>query len=209
MQTYKTKADLQVALTILAAEDDGMAYALDKYGPPPMRVGVEGFAGLVRLLIGQQVSTSAGAAIQARFDAAFPKAKPQDIVAADDESLAACGLSRPKRRYIRNLAQMICDGQLNFSALRQASNEHVFDTLTAILGIGPWTADCYLLFSLRRSDRFPAGDLALQEGYRMLYRLNERPSAAQLDALAMRWQPHRAAAARLLWRFYSGELGKD
>ena len=77
--------------------------------------------------------------------------------------------------------------------------------LRKLPGIGPWTADCYLLFALRRCDRFPAGDLALQEGYRILYQLNSRPDAAQLAQWASRWQPHRAAAARLLWRYYNGE----
>jgi len=205
MQTYKTKAQLQAALEALSLQDARLAHAFEKYGTPALRPAKQGFGGLVGLLIGQQVSTKAGDAIQARFDAQFPDTDPATVLAASDATLAACGLSRPKQRYIRNLAQAILDGTLNIAALRRASDEDVFARLTALVGIGPWTADCYLLFALRRCDRFPAGDLALQEGYRLLYQLNTRPDAAQLAQWATRWQPHRAAAARLLWRYYNGE----
>lgn len=205
MQTYKTTAQLQAALEALSAEDARLAHAFEKYGTPPLRPAKQGFGGLVGLLISQQVSTKAGEAIQARFDTQFPDTDPVEVLAASDATLAACGLSRPKQRYIRNLAQAISDGQLDVQALRRASDDDVFSQLTGLLGIGPWTADCYLLFALRRCDRFPAGDLALQEGYRLLYGLNSRPDAAQLAQWAERWQPHRAAAARLLWRYYNGE----
>lgn len=207
-QTYKTQADLADVLAHLAKDDAGMAEALARYGVPPLRKRADGFAGLIALLISQQVSTAAATAIKARFDAAFPKARPQDILAASDENLAACGISRPKQRYLRGLSAAVADGTLNPKALRRAPDDEVFAQLTALTGIGPWTADCYLLFCLGRQDCFPAGDLALQEGYRVLYRLNTRPNAKTLTGLSERWSPYRGAAARMLWTYYNGERQK-
>jgi DNA-3-methyladenine glycosylase II len=207
MQAYKSKADLQSAVEWLAARDDRLAHAYDKHGLPPLRKRADGFDGLCRLLISQQVSTAAASAIQARFDALLPDKSPAQLLAVPDEALAACGVSRPKQRYLRGLARAIVEDGLNLTALRRAKDDRVFDTLVALTGIGPWTADCYLLFCLGRPDRFPAGDLALQQAYKMLYRRNTRPDAAELAALAQVWQPHRAAAARLLWTYYNGELG--
>jgi DNA-3-methyladenine glycosylase II len=205
---YATQSDLESGLIFLAQQDEGMARAFEKYGTPPLRRRKDGLEGLIKLLISQQVSTKAAQAIQARFDSQFPKAQPDQLLSTSDESLAACGISRPKQRYIRHLAQAILAGELDLKALREAEDAAVFDKLTALLGIGPWTADCYLLFHLGRCDRFPAGDLALQEGYRLLYSLNDRPDARRLAELAQRWRPHRAAAARMLWAFYNGELEK-
>jgi len=204
---YRNQQDLQAGLEWLAARDTELAAAYQTYGVPDLRKKQDGFAGLVRLLISQQVSTAAAAAIQARFEAHLPKCQPQDLLASPPEALAACGISRPKQRYLRLLAEALVAGDLKPNALRRAPDQQVYEQLTALTGIGPWTAQCYLLFSLCRSDVFPAGDLALQEAYKMLYRQNQRPSAALLEALAARWQPHRGAAARLLWAYYNGEKG--
>lgn len=208
MQTYKSQSDIERAVAALAAQDEGMARAYAEYGTPPLRRGKIGFEGLVGLLISQQVSTKAAEAIHRRFDTQFPNAAPRDVLAASDEVLAGCGLSRPKQRYLRVLAQAIESGQLDMTRLAEAEDEEIYAQLTALVGIGAWTADCYLLFNLGRCDRFPAGDLALQEGYRLLYSLNARPDAKQLAELAQKFQPHRAAAARMIWHFYNGERAK-
>jgi len=208
MQTYKSQSDIALAVEALAAQDEGMARAYAEYGAPPLRRGKPGFEGLIGLLISQQVSTKAAEAIHARFHRRFPDAAPRDVLAASDEALAAVGLSRPKQRYLRILEQAIDSGQLDTEQLAAAGDDEIFAELTALIGIGAWTADCYLLFNLGRCDRFPAGDLALQEGYRLLYSLNARPDAKQLADLAQRFQPHRAAAARMIWHFYSGERAK-
>ena len=173
-----------------------------------MRRQPSGFAGLVRILIGQQVSVAAANAIQGRVDALLPETTPQAWLALDDAALAACGVSAPKRRYLSGLAETVVEKRLVFAALHRAENEAAHEMLTALTGIGPWTADCYLLFNMRRADCFPAGDLALQEGYRLLYRKNTRPDAAQLTALAQDWSPLRGAAARLLWVYYGQQRQK-
>ena len=208
MKKFNTNADLDYACRQLAAQDARLAHVYETYGVPPMRRAPTGFAGLVRILIAQQVSTAAATAIQSRVDAQVPDMTPQAWLAADDATLAACGVSAPKRRYLSGLAQAVLDGHLLFSALHRAENDAAHEMLTALTGIGPWTADCYLLFNMRRADCFPAGDLALQEGYRLLYRKNTRPDAAQLTALAQDWAPLRGAAARLLWVYYGQQRQK-
>lgn len=209
MQTYKSEADLTAALQQLADSDAVLAAAFAEYGTPPLRKQLRGFAGLARLLISQQVSTAAAAAIQAKFEAAIGTVTAENFLALSGADLAACGISRPKQAYLRGLAEAAADGSLDFKKLDRAADAAVYETLTALKGIGPWTAQCYLLFSLRRPDMFPAGDLALQEGVKMLYGLAARPSAADLAEFAGRWQPHRGAAARLIWQFYNGELDKQ
>jgi len=208
MQTYKTKKQLQAALDLLAQNDRHLAAAYEAYGTPPLRARPDGFEGLARLLISQQVSTAAASAIQARFDAAIGEINAVNLLAMDDETLGACGISSPKQRYLRGLAEAVVSDGLDLPALRRADNATVYETLVALKGIGPWTAECYLLFSLRRADIFPSDDLALQHAVRLLYGLNERPDAAALTDFAMCWQGHRGAAARLLWLYYNGEQAK-
>ena len=209
MQTYKTKKHLQAALDHLAENDKILAAAYDEYGTPPLPARPDGFEGLTRLLISQQVSTAAARAIQARFDAAIGETNAVNLLAMDDETLGACGISRPKQRYLRGLAEAVISDGLDLSALRRADNDTVYETLVKLTGIGPWTAQCYLLFSLRRADIFPGGDLALQHAVRLLYGLENRPDAAELADFALRWAGHRGAAARLLWLYYNGEQAKN
>ena len=132
----------------------------------------------------------------------------ENLLALDEATLSGVGISRPKQRYLRILAESVLNGELNIAKLNRADNETVYQTLVAITGIGPWTAECYLLFVLRRADMFPAGDLALQHGVRMMYGLDDKPSAEALADFAQRWQPYRGAAARLLWSFYNGEMAE-
>lgn len=209
MQIYKNQQDLTHALEQLALNDTPLAAAFDKYGTPPLRKRIGGFAGLARLLISQQVSTAAASAIQARFEAAIGEVQAENMLAMDEARLSACGISRPKQRYLRALAEAVLGDGLDLKKLDKEDNETVYQTLVALKGIGPWTAECYLLFALRRADMFPAGDLALQHGVRIMYRLNDKPDAETLSDFAMRWQPYRGAAARLLWLFYNGEKAEE
>ena len=120
----------------------------------------------------------------------------------DDATLQGCGLSRPKIRTLRAIAETVDAGQLDFDRLGTGSVEEAFQSLVAVKGIGPWTADLYLLFCLGHADAFPAGDLALQEAARMGFDLPERPSAQTLTGLAEAWRPWRGVAAKLLWAYY-------
>ncbi|CAM4091737.1 DNA-3-methyladenine glycosylase family protein [Palleronia rufa] len=182
----------------LAARDAGMARAWQEAGPWPDRLRPGGFPALVGAIVSQQVSVASARAIGARVEAAGFH-DPQTVGRADEAALRACGLSRPKARYLRALAE----AGIDFAALETARSDAVVARLVAVPGIGRWTAEIYALFSLGRADVFPAGDLALQESARMLYGMETRPSEGALRDLAEGWRPWRGVAARGLWAWYA------
>ncbi len=172
------------------------AYRLTK--PLPLRLKPQGFSELLSAIISQQVSVASARAIWARVE----KAGLSDlnaVRAAGEDDLRACGLSRPKMRYAKALAE----ADLDFEALPHLSNSDAVKALTAITGIGQWTAEIYVKFSLGRADIMAGGDLALQEGARMLYGLATRPNEKELRKMAEDWSPWRSVAARILWAYYA------
>lgn len=183
--------------TWLAARDSRFGRVLEVTGPLPLRLRADGFAALLNAIVGQQVSTASAAAIWQRLQLAGLTG-PGAIGEASDEALRACGLSRPKMRYARALAA----AGLDYAALRRAPDAEVIATLTAISGIGPWTAQIYAMFSLGRADVFAPGDLALQEAARLLFELPDRPRESALRQMAEDWSPWRSVAARALWAYY-------
>lgn len=197
-----SEAALAAALAELAARDEAIAAMLALTGAPPLRQRAPGLAGLVWIVVGQQVSTAAANAIYTRVAAAFPHFDAAALAGADVQALRACGLSQPKVRTIHALAAAVVDGRLDFDALPALTADEAHRTLCALHGVGPWSADIFLLFCLGHSDAFPAGDLALQEAARLALKLRARPDAKKLEKIAERWRPHRAVAARLLWAYY-------
>ncbi len=173
-------------------------------GPLPLRVREDGFAALFGAIVSQQVSVASAAAIWGRLQAAGLTA-PGALAAATDEELRACGLSRQKIRYARALAA----AEIDYAALRAAPERQVVETLTAVPGIGRWTAEIYAMFSLRRADVFAPGDLALQESARLLFDLPDRPRERALREMASAWSPWRAVAARLLWAYFRVEKARE
>ena len=172
-------------------------------GTPPLRDFSADFMGLAKIVTGQQLSAQSAAAIWARVAAAIAPFEAETILATPDASLAALGLSGAKIRTLKAIATEIVVNGLDIEALSTAPDTLIIERLTAIHGIGPWTADIYLLFALRRADAFASGDLALQLAAQRLFKLDAKPSAAELERLAERWRPWRAVAARLLWADYS------
>ena len=166
-------------------------------GPLPLRRRADGFEALLDAIVSQQVSVAAADAIWKRLKLAGVT-RPRRLLAATDEELRACGLSRQKIRYARALA----DARLPYAALRDAPTEDVIATLVAVPGVGRWTAEIYVMFSLGRADVICPGDLALQEAARLLFRLDARPSEKALRAMSEPWSPWRGVAARLLWAYY-------
>lgn len=202
-QYIRTEADLEKAVAVLRAQCPHMAAIAEAHGAPPMRLRADGFAGLVRILIGQQVSVAAADAILKKFHAQLPEITPVGFLALTQEQLTQSGLSAPKQRYITGLAEAILAGALDLDGLASAPPEEVIAVLTAHKGIGPWTADMYLLSCLGFADSFPAGDLALQHAVRLLDGRKTRPGPAEATEFAERWRPYRAVAARMLWVYYS------
>ena len=181
----------------LAAREPAFARALPLVGALPLRREPDGFAALLRAIVGQQVSVASARAIWARLEAAG-LSDVAVMAAATDDDLRAAGLSRQKARYGRALAQ----AGIDFSALRDIPDKGVVATLTAVPGIGVWTAEIYAMFALGRADVFAPGDLALQEAARMLFDLQARPMEKALRAMAEAWSPWRSVAARILWAYY-------
>ncbi len=193
----------QAALQGLIARDSRLRRAHDLVGAPEPRARAGGFAALLRIIAEQQVSVAAGAAIWARTEATLGCVTADGVAAASDETLRACGLSRPKIRYARALARAVVDGTLDLDALaREPDDAAVRRDLTAVPGIGRWTADIYMMFCLGHPDVWPAGDLALQVATQRLLELPERPGPARMDEIALAWRPWRSMAALLLWRYY-------
>jgi len=186
----------------LAAAEPRFAHALALTGPLPLRRRKDGFEALLSAIVSQQVSVAAGDAIWGRLRAARLTG-PRKILAASEEELRACGLSRQKIRYARALA---AEG-IRYGDLRAAPLEEVIATLVAVPGIGRGTAEIYAMFALGRADAFAPGDLALQESVRLLFALEARPSDRALREMAEAWSPWRGVAARLLWAYY--RVAKD
>ncbi|WP_296573876.1 DNA-3-methyladenine glycosylase 2 family protein [Phreatobacter sp.] len=198
-----TENDLNARLAALAGRCAVMARLHSRHGQPPLRRRPAGFEGLVHVVVFQQISIAAAAVIWERTVAVFGAITPERLAAASDEDFRAAGQSRPKIRTLRSLAAAVLDGTLGLDALPAMEAEAAHAALTRVKGIGPWTADVYLLTCLGHGDAWPAGDIALQTAVQDAVGLAARPDARQMIAIAERWRPHRAVAARLLWAHYA------
>lgn len=197
----ETEADIRDGVRALRRKCVVMRRVHGTTGEPPLRRRPAGLEGLARIVVGQQLSVASAEAIWTRLHAVASPFAASSLLGLTDEQLKAVGLSRAKIRTLRALWKAVGDG-LDFERLDSASDEEVHDALTAISGIGPWTADIYLLFCLGRADGFAAGDLALQVAAQHAFGLEARPNATALAELAERWRPWRGVAARLLWAYY-------
>jgi len=200
-----TDADVEA----LVATDADLAAAVERWGPPPTWRRPPGFATLVLQVLEQQVSLGAAAAHFARLaETAGGEVTPAAVVDLDDDTMRAAGVSRQKARYVRALAAAVLDGELDLHGLDSLTDEQARAALTAVPGIGPWTADVHLLFVLRRPDLFPVGDRALQVGAAEVLGLPAPPAPDELASIASRWAPRRSAAARVLWHAYLSARGR-
>jgi len=170
----------------------------------PWRAGQGGFAGLVRMIVGQQVSTAAAAAIWARLEQGLGEVAPEAAAGRGEEGLKALGLSRPKARYVVAMAEACRAGHMDFDRLPVLDDGEAVAALTALKGVGRWSAEVYLMFCEGRRDFFPAADIALQEALRLAEGGERRRTIEDLYARSADWAPHRSVAAHLLWRFYAG-----
>ena len=197
---------LAEGLRALADSDPDVAAALAEAGAPEPRVLEPGFAALIRIIVGQQVSTASAAAILRRLTDAGGL-DPEIFTGFDDAELGTIGFSRAKMRYGRALAARVLDGTLPLDRLSGQDSLAAHAALIAVPGIGRWTAEIYRMFALGDPDVFPSGDVALREGIRMLRGMETRPDIAGSDSHSDAWSPHRSAAAHLLWRLYRVRRG--
>src|SRR5579864_581184 len=204
-----TEADLDSAIAGLIAADPRWRDALAAAGRPTLRRRPDGFAGLASIVVSQQLSTASARAIWDRLEAALHPLGPQAVRRARTAKLARAGLSGSKIATLKAIARAIDRGELDLAALGELPADEAHRRLTAIHGIGPWTADIYLLFCLGHADAWPAGDLALQEAARLAFGLKARPTTKEMAPLAETWRPWRAVAARVLWTYYRAVKGRE
>jgi len=197
----ETEDDIRAGIRSLCRRCKVMRRVHAEAGEPPLRRREAGFEGLARIIVAQQVSVASANAIWARFEMAVTPLAADRLLLTTEEQLRAAGLSGPKIRTLRAVSQAVADG-LDLARLDAMHDEEVHAALTAVSGIGPWTADIFLMFCLGRADAFTAGDLALQIAAQHAFGLNERPDHRMLAELAERWRPWRGVAARLLWAYY-------
>jgi DNA-3-methyladenine glycosylase II len=196
------QADLEDAIDVLVKQDPRLRPIFELTGMPALRQREPGFAGLAAIVCGQQLSTASAAAIWARFSKAFDPLHHDAIRKARADRLGRLGLSAAKIRTLKSIARELAAERLNLDVLAEEDADAAHNTLTALHGIGPWTADIYLLFCLGHGDAWPAGDLAVQEAVKIGLGLKTRPTAKQMAPLAEPWRPLRGAAAHLWWAYY-------
>jgi len=209
-----SQADLEDAIHALVKSDPRLQPVLATAGMPALRQREPGFAGLAAIIVGQQVSTASAAAIWGRVSKAFDPFHHDALRKARADRLGRLGLSAAKIKTLKALARELASERLNLDVLAEEDADAAHNTLTALHGIGPWTADVYLLFCLGHGDAWPAGDVAIQEAVKVGLGLKERPTVKQMAPLAEPWRPLRGAAAHLWWSYYhaikkrEGVIGK-
>lgn len=198
-----TKRAIAAALDELAARDADIARAIREVGYPAPRNRDPGFETFVNIIIGQQVSVHAAAAIRGRLLAATNPLTPETLLALDDDALKAVGLSRRKMEYSRLLARDVLEGRFDPDGLHRLEDEAIMDAIVARKGLGRWSAEIYMLFALGRSDVWPADDLAVMVAVQRLKGLAARPNRLLMDSIAEDWRPHRGVVALLMWHHYN------
>jgi len=198
----ETQSDLEEAVHALVKRDPRLKPVLGIAGMPALRRREPGFAGLAHIVCGQQLSTASAAAIWGRLSTAFDPFDHEAVRRARTDRLGRLGLSAAKIKTLKHLAREIIAERLNLDVLAEEDADAAHHTLVSLPGIGPWTADVYLLFCLGHGDAWPAGDLAVQEGIKIGLDLKARPTEKQMAPLAEPWRPLRGAAAHLWWSYY-------
>jgi DNA-3-methyladenine glycosylase II len=186
----------------LIGVDPDLATIYDRLGMPPLWAREPGFPTLVHIILEQQVSLASARAAFDKLCAEVNPLTPAGLLTLDDETLRRMGFSRQKSNYVRHLAHAIVSGAFDVDGLATQPDDHVRGQLVTLKGIGPWSAEVYLLMALCRADAWPAGDLGLQVAAQHIKQLPARPDTGRLNELAEQWRPWRAVAARLLWHHY-------
>jgi DNA-3-methyladenine glycosylase II len=201
MRRIETDRDIKKALAGLLAADPRLVPIAETAGPLPLRRRAGGFEALASIITSQQISTIAAAAIWGRLAASIDPFTPENFLAANEGTYRAAGLSGPKINILTGLAAACADG-FDLTSLHDLPAEEALAAMMALKGIGPWTAESYLLFCVGHPDVFPAGDVALQSAVQQGFRMRARPDEQKLRKLAEKWSPWRGVAARLFWAYY-------
>lgn len=202
MKRLEHAQDLEEAVAWLVKAEPRFAPIVTRHGLPPLRHAEPGLKSLLRIVTDQLISLKAGEAIWNRLASCLDSFSPEEVLALSEAELRAFGLSGAKARAFHAAARAFQEGSLPERGLPTLSEQEIFEKLTAIRGVGPWTANLYLLTVYRAADAWPAADVALQHSAHDLFGLAKRPSPGDLTLLAESWRPYRSAAALLLWSHY-------
>ena len=203
------EADLDRGIAALVAQDARFAPLFARTGRPPLRRSEPGYRGVMKIIAGQQVSKASAAAIWLRMEEALAPMEPAHVDGLQEADFRAAGLSGPKIKAVKSLTTAIVKGELDFAALETLDDQTVAERLCSVKGIGPWSAEVYLLSCLGRPDAWPGGDLALQIAAADAFGLAARPDTKAMAEMAEAWRPWRSVAARLLWAYYAVMLGRQ
>src|SRR5215813_3033691 len=204
-----TDAELAAGIKALVESDPRFSPVLAVAGMPALRRRPAGFPGLCAIICAQQLSTASAAAIWGRLSTAFDPFHHDNVRRARPATLARLGLSKPKIKTLKAIGGAIANGEIDLKAVGNMPADDAHAALVTLHGVGPWTADIYLLFCLGHADAWPAGDLALQEAARMAFGLKTRPSVKEMIKLAEQWRPWRGVAAHVLWNYYRVCKGRN
>jgi DNA-3-methyladenine glycosylase II len=203
MRIIESERDIEEGTAALVAACPYLATVHAVTGRPPLRRRRGGFEGLSRIVTGQQLSIASAGAIWTRLQAAVRPFDPATFLAAPERSLRGAGLSAGKQATLQALATAVQERSIDLDAMETAAEERIHQTLTGVKGIGPWTADIYMMFCLGRADAWSPGDLALQQAVKQALSLAARPGSGDMRTIAERWRPWRGVAARMLWSYYA------
>ncbi|KFB08959.1 DNA-3-methyladenine glycosylase family protein [Nitratireductor basaltis] len=205
----ETLADVATGLDALEVLDPRLARVRQQAGEVDLRLRPAGFTSLASIIVSQQVSLASASAIMRRLCLLIEPLEAGNVLAAGEPALVQAGLSRAKQKALLALAQSVVSGGLDLEALCACDAEDAIAAITALPGLGPWSAQVYLLSCAGHADVFPAGDVALQVAVQTCFELQERPKADELAAMAESWRPWRSVAARLFWAFYREMKGRE
>jgi DNA-3-methyladenine glycosylase II len=205
MTVRLNKKSLIKAIEYLEVRDRHLKLVVSKFGPPPLWEREEGFKTLIYIILEQQVSLASAKAAYDKLLKKIGSITSVNFLKLSDVELKLIGFSRQKTSYGRNLADAIITERLNLTELSDLDDAQAKEQLMNIKGIGPWTADIYLLMALGRPDIWPNGDIALASAVQKLKGIASRPSFEELNSMSLKWKPWRAVAARILWHYYLSE----
>lgn len=209
MRRIDSMDDVAEGLMTLARIDVRLARAIELTGPVPLRRKPPGYPALTEIILSQMVSKASANALWRKLELAAGEINPAAVLELSDEQLRTAGLSRAKAETLRRVGQAVIAGELDLEHLCALEGREAIKRLTSIKGLGPWTAEVYLLFCAGHPDIFPAGDVALQSAAAHMLGLEARPQTKVLAGLAERWSPWRGVAARLLWAYYAQVMRRD